>query len=236
MDVRVGHQARCITAMGTCQLRCRAMADRVSSCRLNEIVNIRACRRGEYLFHEGDESEQAYVLISGMLALERIDHGGRVTIIGLLLPERIFGLADLFHSGTHSTSARALQDCVLCRLPKSTLVQAVDNDRSFALALLRCAGEETREMEHSAFRYATMSVEERVVSLLVELSGGHDNFVLRLTKTDLARIAATSPESLSRVLARLRRSGKIDVSDTRVVLKAGLRKGMRNAAPKLKLW
>lgn len=226
MDVRVSHKPRCIAAMGTCKLRCRGTEGGVASCRLSETVHIRTYRRGQYLFHEGDDCAQAHVLISGLLALERIDGGGRVTIISLLHAGRTFGLADLFHSGTHSTSARALHDSVLCRLPRSMLVQAVDTDSSFALALLEWAGEETREIERSAYRYAAMSVEERIISLLVELSGGLNSFDLTLTKTDIARMAATSPESLSRVLGRLRRSGRIDVSDARVAFTAGVHKVM----------
>lgn len=223
MDAYASQKAQCgKAATGPCQLRCTPKADSGSSCGLHTAGHTRLCRRGEYLFHEGDVAETGYSLLSGLLALESIHDSGEVAILRLVRPGQAFGFSDMFDSGQHSMSARALHDCVICPLAQSALVAAVETDRSMLMSMLRWTGEETREMERQAFRATTMSIEERIMEILLDLSNGRESFTLPVAKKDIARMVGTSPEVISRTFARLHQTGRIRLADSHVDLPGGL--------------
>lgn len=228
MDAYASQKAHCgKAATGPCQLRCSSRAGSPqaiseSSCGLHTAGHTRLCRRGEYLFHEGDSAETGYSLLSGLLALESIHDSGEVAILRLVRPGQAFGFSDMFDSGHHSMSARALHDCVICPLAQSALVAAIETDRSMLMSMLRWTGEETREMERQAFRATTMSIEERIMEILLDLSNGRESFTLPVAKKDIARMVGTSPEVISRTFARLHQTGRIRLADSRVELPGAL--------------
>lgn len=222
MDAYAGHKAQCAkTTTGPCQLRCTPRSGS-ASCGLHTAGHSRLYRRGEYLFHEGDEAEAGYSLLSGLLALESIHDSGEMAILRLVHPGQTFGFSDLFEAGRHSMSARALHDCVICPLSQTALVTAIETDRSMLMSLLRWTSEETREMERQAFRATTMSIEERIMEILLDLSDGRDSFDLPVAKKDIARMVGTSPEVISRTFARLHQTGRIRLADTRIDLPDGV--------------
>jgi NTE family protein len=95
---------------------------------------------GEWLFHEGDEADCAYVVRSG--SVEVVSDGRiirtarRGAVIGELAP---------LTGGTRAASVRGQRDCHLWRLGRDDFEHLITTDQQFALALCRTLGSKLAE-------------------------------------------------------------------------------------------
>ena len=95
---------------------------------------------GEWLFHEGDEADCAYIVQSGRVHVvsdgQIIRTVRRGAVIGELAP---------LTGGPRAASVRALRDCHLWRLGRDEFEQLITTDQQFALALCRALGSKLAE-------------------------------------------------------------------------------------------
>lgn len=192
---------------GPCLLRGAAGARGAQAC--HAAWGCQIVPRGAYLFSQGEEARAVFSVLKGALALEYVDGSGGIAILRLVRGGELLGCADLFDGREYRTSARAVEDTVLCSLPEAGLVKAMADDGAFGLRLVRAAAIESHAYGDFAQRRTSLPVEARVLSLIEEMSSGRRNFVLPVSKKDLAFMAGTGPEVLSRALVKLQRAGAI---------------------------
>ncbi|MDR3439400.1 Crp/Fnr family transcriptional regulator [Telmatospirillum sp.] len=189
-----------------CPLR-GADADGAAVCA--DLHRIQIVPRGDYLFSQGEDCLAIHAVLSGAIVLEYVDGAGGVAIMRLVRRGEMVGSADLFDGHEHRTSARVVEDALICTLPEASLMTAMNADGAFAVRLLRASAEETHAFGDFAQRMASLPVEARVLALIEDLSAGRPRFVLPISKKDLAFMAGTGPEVLSRTLMKLQKAGVI---------------------------
>lgn len=95
---------------------------------------------GEWLFHEGDQADCAYVVRSGRVQIVSdgriIRTARRGAVIGELAP---------LSGGIRAASVRAQRDCHLWRLGRDEFEHLITSDQQFALALCRALGAKLAE-------------------------------------------------------------------------------------------
>lgn len=97
-----------------------------------ELILLKA---GEWLFHEGDDADCAYVVRSGRV---QVINDGR--IIRTARRGGVIGELALLTGGTRTASVRAERDCRLWRLARDAFEDLIMADQRFALALCRVLG------------------------------------------------------------------------------------------------
>ncbi len=192
---------------GSCPLR--GVDGRQGGSACHALCGVQILPRGAYLFDQGEGAEAVFIVLRGAIALEYVDGAGGIAILRLVRGGELLGCADLFDGHEHLTSARAVEDSLVCTLPASHLVKAMSADGAYALRLLQAAAVESHAFGNFAQRMTSLSVEARVLSLIEELSAARSTFVLPVSKKDLAFMAGTGPEVLSRTLVKLQRAGAI---------------------------
>lgn len=217
MDALVGRRPHCPhVPSGRCPLD-----DATGGCGLalcHEAQRVHALRRGSYLFSQGDDCRAVHCVLRGLIALEQIDPSGGVMIVRLVRPGELLGCADLFHGREHCTSARVVDDAVVRPLSEVHLIEAIEENAAFAVRLLNHAAAEAHAFALFAQRMASLPVDARILALLHEFSGGRQSFPLPVAKKDLAYLAGTRPEVLSRTLVKLQAAGVIRMDGTMVFL------------------
>jgi predicted acylesterase/phospholipase RssA/CRP-like cAMP-binding protein len=109
--------------------------------RLRERAQIVRLAAGEFLFHEGDSGESAYIVRAGRIEV-LID--GQV--IRTLRRGATIGELALLRRSARVASARAARDCELWRIDRAEFDRLIVEDHRFALALCRLLG--SRLAEH----------------------------------------------------------------------------------------
>ena len=80
-------------------------------------------RRGEVLFHEGDEGDKLYIVTDGKVKLGRTSSDGRENLLAILGPGQMFGELSLFDPGPRSATVTAVTDTTFSSLSHEDLLR-----------------------------------------------------------------------------------------------------------------
>lgn len=164
--------------------------------------------RGQSLFVEGQEGYAMYVVAEGMVQLFKTSSEGKEVVINTLGPGEIFGEVVIFEASRYPVSARALDRGLVLLLPRrqiECLLVGDDFRRDFIAMLMR----KQRYLTERILVLSAQDVEDRFFAFLESQYGEKEKYSLKLSKKDLAAAIGTIPETLSRLILRLKQEGRI---------------------------
>jgi PAS domain S-box-containing protein len=162
--------------------------------------------RSEIIFHQGKSDKFIYAIRSGLVKLEIMIPGVGQKIVGLPSRADIIGLETLL-SLPYRHTAVAMNDCEVCKIPTAM----VDDLRTHSLAFNHELMINWDRANHHAYEWLaklhTGTSRHRINQLmqfLVNISEIAPEFVMP-SRDDIASILGLSRETVSRVIADLRR-------------------------------
>ena len=182
---------------------------RISQKHLSALADIclsRHLRKKEMLFTEGDRGFSVFILISGTIRLFKTSEDGQETDIKMVKPGELFAEVILFEETTYPVSAVALQDSDLFMIPKYQF-NCLLQDEAFRNDFLKNLMEKLRFLTSQIRVLSAADIETRFFLFLEELYGRQTKIRCLISKKDVAASIGAAPESLSRLLARLKVRG-----------------------------
>jgi CRP/FNR family transcriptional regulator len=177
------------------------------------------------VFHEGDEGDACYIVQSGACRVTREHRDGRAITLANLGPGAIFGELAMFDGGVRSASVEAVEDTQLLALPASDMRALIREHPGMAEKLVVALTKRLRAANERISRQSFQTVPSRVAGVLRQLltedevaTDRQGGVTIRLRQADLAQLAGTSRESVSRFLATLERAGVVRVGRARVTV------------------
>jgi CRP/FNR family transcriptional regulator len=116
---------------------------------------------------------------------------------------------DLLNGGSHRSSCEAMTACEVVVIAAERFEAVLRESEALLMELMQQAAIQSSSYEEHIFRLATLDVPDRVYRTLVHLAGdakGEGEMVevdTPFRKRDIAALAGTTPETLSRGLRRL---------------------------------
>jgi CRP/FNR family transcriptional regulator len=198
-------------ACDACPVRDRAACSALDEEQRHELEGIgRTVRlkRGEVLFHAGEEAPACATLISGALKISSLDEEGTERILSLVHPAGFVG--EMFAPVAHH-DVTAIADSILCLFPADRYEAAVDRFPKLGKALLRRSSEDlfaSRELIDLMGRRTAL---QRVAGFLKAMADAASSspchpaarFDLPLTRAEMAGMLGLTIETVSRQLTRL---------------------------------
>jgi len=202
--------------------------------RFEQIVHrSRPIQPGEHLFRAGDEFRSIASVRTGCFKSYVVDQEGQEQVLGFHLPGEIIGL-DAIHSNKHVANVIALDTSAVCGLTFENVSGMARNMPQLQTELFRVMSQRISELENIS---GDLSADERIAMFLLSLSerfsrrGYSDReFILAMSRRDIASYLRLATETVSRVLARFQKAGlvKVDRKLVRIIdmteLKAVARK------------
>jgi CRP/FNR family transcriptional regulator, cyclic AMP receptor protein len=177
------------------------------------------------VFHEGDSSDACYIVSAGSFRVTREHSDGRAITLATLGPGEIFGELAMLDGDRRSASAEAITDGTLLALPANDVRGLLARHPEIALKLVGGLVRRLRAANARLSRQSFQTVPSRVAGILLQLSRDNQDgdaepteVTLRMNQTDLAQLAGTSRESVSRFLAELERAGVVRSGRGRVTV------------------
>ncbi|MDG5814442.1 Crp/Fnr family transcriptional regulator [Chitinispirillales bacterium ANBcel5] len=174
----------------------------------------------EVLFREGDKGYGFYLLASGSVGLYKSTPDGREIVIKIIQPGEPFAEVVLFEQDTYPVTATTLMDGVLFIIPKQQfylLLEKKDFRNDFIAMLMR-----KQRYLAERIRFLTMhDVEERFFMFIEEHYGMKNRIAVGMSKKSLAAAIGATPETYSRLLARLNKEGKIQLEGPQITIVEG---------------
>lgn len=114
-------------------------------------------RAGDVIFREGETSAEMYVIIDGLVELER-QMGGETRTVARLEPGDFFGETTLLADGPREVTAKAALDYRILKLDRETVGQLVREEPAIAMRLLRRLSERLRDRLEAEARAAEIAM------------------------------------------------------------------------------
>jgi CRP/FNR family transcriptional regulator len=190
--------------------------------RFEQIVHrSRPIQPAEHLFRAGDEFRSIASVRTGCFKSHVVDHEGQEQVLGFHLPGEIIGL-DAIHSQRHTANVVALDTSAVCGLTFESMSAMARQMPELQAELFRLMSQRISELEVSA---GDLSADERIARFLVSLSGrfarrgySETEFMLAMSRRDIASYLRLATETVSRVFARFQKSGvlRVDRKEVRI--------------------
>ncbi|MCX8043201.1 MAG: Crp/Fnr family transcriptional regulator [Desulfobacterota bacterium] len=184
---------------------------------LAAIVAKRKYRRGETIFSEGAEANGFYIITSGKVKIFKTAPDGKEQILHIFGMGEPFGEVPVFTGRSYPANAEALSDASTFFFPRNAFIGLIKQDPSLALNMLSVLSMRLKRFAALIEDLSLKEVPGRLAAYLLYLSQQNRNardLTLDISKTQLAAILGTIPETLSRILSRMTYEGIIE-SDER---------------------
>jgi CRP/FNR family cyclic AMP-dependent transcriptional regulator len=193
--------------------------------RFSQVAVPRSFPAATRVFHEGDRSDACYIVRSGSFRVTREHSDGRAITLATLGPGEVFGELAMLDHDVRSASAEALDDAELLALPASEVRALLARHPEIWVKLVAALVQRLRAANERLSRQSFQTVPSRVAGVLLQLAeeespgaGERGRVTIRMNQADLAQLAGTSRESVSRFLADLERAGIVKPGRGRVTV------------------
>lgn len=195
--------------------------------RFSRVAVARSFPAGTRVFHEGDHSDACYIVRDGNFRVTREHSDGRAITLATLGTGDIFGELAMLDGEVRSASVEALSDGELLALPAGEVRALLARHSEITVKLIAALVRRLRTANERISRQSFQTVPSRVAGVLSQLvaeespgSGDPGEVTIRMNQADLAQLAGTSRESVSRFLADLERAGIVQPGRGRVTVLA----------------
>jgi len=176
--------------------------------RLGDICLPRSLKKREILFFEGDRGYALYLCVRGSIQLFKTSSDGHDVVIKLVRPGDLFGEVILFEKDRYPVSAMALEPSEVYILPKMQF-HCLLEDQAFRNDFLANLMTKLRYLAEQVQILSVTDVETRLLRFLNEQYGDQKEIRISVSKKDVAAAIGTTPETLSRLLLKLKKEGKL---------------------------
>jgi CRP-like cAMP-binding protein len=180
---------------------------------MDEAKLSRVLTPGQVLFYEDAPPLATHCICSGLIKVTKSGPRGEEQIIRLLRPPDVVGYRAVLAGEPYGATAQALETSTVCAIPAAVFRALIRSSPDFAEDVLAKVARELRLSEDGLIDLRRKSVRQRLAGVLLVLSEARREESgparsarpsrVRLSRRDLARLIATSPESVSRALHRM---------------------------------
>jgi CRP/FNR family transcriptional regulator len=185
----------------------------------------RTWKAGEQVFREGDQGDTAYLIRSGSVRITRQHSGGRVITLVEMRPGDMFGELAMFVDEKRSASVEAIEDTTGLAFLAGDLKRLLLGNPEMALRMMENLAHRVRTANERISRQSFQTVAGRVASVLLQQAeqrqrdgGPEQDVLIPSTRAEIAQLAGSSRESVSRFLASLERAGVVTCGRGKVVV------------------
>ncbi len=178
---------------------------------------------GEFLFHQGGPSRHLYVLKAGYVKLAAALPDGREQVLGIGVEGNLLGFEG-FSQEVFPYSAQALTPVHVCGVRRTDMTRILTGNPKVTLDVLRVLNAELERSKALIMDLGLRTAPERVASFLLSLlppgRTWERELPLPLKRREIAEMLGLREETVSRVIAGLRRErvirtrqGKVQILD-----------------------
>lgn len=181
-------------------------------------------KKGQIIFEEGFRPQGIYCINQGKIKISKRGDRGKEQIIRLAKDGDIIGYRALISGENYSTSAYALEDSVVCMIPKQTFNNTMQRNPALTHKLIYLLTNDLKVAEHKITELAQKPVRERLAESLLMLKETYgfekDNKTLNviLSREDFANLIGTATETVIRLLSDFNSEKIIQLEGKKIIL------------------
>jgi CRP-like cAMP-binding protein len=178
-----------------------------------------AARRGSYLYYPEDEARTLYYVKEGWVRLFQLGAQEEEITLTVVGAGEIFGEAALLPEGRYGMFAEPLVDSELLSAPREDLQRLMSRFPAAQTAFLMLLSQRLRKAEERLRDLRFKEVLPRLAkALLAAMREGEEGYEITLSHQDLAHLAASTRETVTKVLGELALEEIIELGYRRILV------------------
>lgn len=193
--------------------------DQEAAADLESLGRVRRYGTGDVIFHEGDDGDRVFVVISGRVKLSSSSEGGKEVILAVRGPGDLVGELSVLDGSDRLAAAIALENVEVLVVTAAKFHHFLEQHPSSALILLRMLSARQRDADRKRIEFASYDSVARVATRLVELAERFGEQAtagvkidLPISQEELAGWVGASREAVSKALQSLRGRKLVETS------------------------
>lgn len=172
-------------------------------------------RKGERLITEGDNSSTVYFIQTGIAKVELTGNNGRPLILRLIGEGTIFGHRINSDQNVQPLTIVAVENLNVCQISLACYQGLLKKSPELHAAITKSMVEEIHSLEIRSVHLAHLSVKEKIADALMQIASaykyqqGGKSIHVQLDRQDIADMAGTTKEQVSKILAQFHKEGLI---------------------------
>jgi CRP/FNR family transcriptional regulator, cyclic AMP receptor protein len=178
---------------------------------------LRRYSKGSWLFHEADPAKRVWALTGGVIKVQKISEGGRVSVLGFREAGCLLGEQSALDGAPMLAGAVALTDAEAVVITRQKFMEILADSPALSTALLQQMNRRLRQAATLLHDISTADAVTRVANRLMDLTAHAAEPALTPAKVklpvsqqDLAEWSGLSREAVVRALRVLRDEGIIE--------------------------
>lgn len=171
-----------------------------------EDISYNDYKKKQRVYAEGTNPHYLYYLKSGKVRTYKINDSGKELTVGLYNAGEFFGYFALIENTVYKESAETIEPCEIGFIRREDFESLVANNKKTALKFIKLLAQNVTEKEEQLVNLAYNSLRKRVANALLFLyrkykAEQNNNYLIQISREDLAHIAGTTTESLIRTIS-----------------------------------
>src|ERR1700692_2641003 len=153
------------------RMRVKASFDpKVFLAKVGEGKTISTYRKDQIVFSQGQVADAVFYIQQGKVKLTVVSEQGKEAVVAILEPDQFFGEGCLNGHPLRMATTRALEECVITRLEKATMIAAIHSEPEFSELFMSYLLSRNSRIEEDLIDQLFNSSEKRLARLLLLLA------------------------------------------------------------------
>jgi len=193
--------------------------------KIMELMQKRTYRKNNVILMEEDAGDTLFFLNKGSVKITRLSDDGREVILSILGDGDFFGEMSIFDGESRSANVIALEDTEVFILKRGDFLDLLEKHPKIAINLLQELARRLRKSDQQIEGLSLSDAENRIAMSIIRLA--EDLGVIKMGQVvienlpyqqDIANMAGTSRETVSRMLNLLQRKGFIQKKGRKLII------------------
>ena len=182
--------------------------------RVGEGKTISRYRKEQIVFSQGQVADAVFYIQQGKIKLTVVSEQGKEAVVAILGPGHFFGEGCLNGHPRRIATTRAIDECVITRLEKATMIDTIHNQPEFSELFMSYLLTRNSRIEEDLIDQLFNSSEKRLARLLLLLANfgkeGPEPIVGKFSQETLAEMIGTTRSRVSFFMNKFRKLGFIE--------------------------
>jgi len=175
---------------------------------IEQIGIIRHYNEGEIIFYEGDQSDYFHFLIEGEVSIFKSTASTETMLIHRFRAPSLVAEVATLKQVPYPASCEAIHSSIILKIARDPFLKLLQNDPSLSIALISSLTQKISALELSLQRHSAPNAMAKVARLIRDDIGVFQ----RLKGIEIAHLLGITPETLSRMIKKLKSEGIIEFS------------------------
>ncbi|QJD84675.1 Crp/Fnr family transcriptional regulator [Cohnella herbarum] len=192
---------------------------------ISKLCSTRIYKKGESIFFEGDEGDELFLVISGVIQIYQ-NNSSRDVIFSIFREGDFFGeMALLQNERVRSASARTIEKSTLCVLKKRDFIPLLKSKPEIMIGILETTLDRLRDANKLITELTIIDVRTRIAHMLIRLSEQYglpssDGILIdvKLTHQQMADMTGTARETVTKSLLELQQEQFIRIDQKKILV------------------